>query len=227
MLLDGLAAATVTPPSPAAYERWDGAGSLCQHAAAAAAAAAAAEAAEAAQQAGGLDALFEAQQQQAAEDWDEGWDEAEADADEGEWDDGLPAHFFDGAHPEEEEGGPFDGLLPEVLGGVQLGEAAVGEPALEGPEAWPDEFEAWEQQQAAAQAAAQEDAGVGGWGEEFEAWEQQQGQHAAEEAASEAAWEQQPAGDDGAEDGGGGPAGGAEDDDAAVPGSGSGDNLAL
>ena len=149
--------------------------------------------------------------------------EAEADGDEGDWDDGLPAHLFDGAHPDED--GPFDGLLPELLGGVQLGEAAgEGEAALEGPEAWPHEFEAWEQQQAAAQAAEPEDANVGGWGEEFEGWEQQQEQQAAEAAADEAAWQQQPAGDDGAEDAGGGPA---EDGQAAVPGSGGGSNMAL
>ena len=211
MLLDGLAAAAVHPPTATAYERWGGPGSLCQHAAAVAAAAAAAAAAEAAQPAEGLDALFEAQQQQAAEDWDEGWDEAEAD-DEGDWEaDGLPAHLFDGAHPVE---GPFDGLLPELLEGVQLDEAQgqAAEPAA--AQGWPEEFEAWEQQQAAAADLAgeqpePEEPEAGGWGDEFEAWEQQEQQAAGEAAegpANEAAWEQQP--NEGNEVGGGPAAGG-------------------
>ncbi len=208
MLLDGLAAAAVAPPSSAAYAGWDGPGSLCQRVAALETEAAAAEAAEAAAaQAGeGLDALFEAQQEQAAEDWDAGWDEAEEaeldlEGDDGDWDDGLPAHLFDAAHPVE---GPFEGLLPELLEGVQL-EEGEGQQAAAAAADWPDEFEAWEQQAAAAQEAPGD---AGGWGEEFEAWEQQQEQQAAgQEAAGAAdeapAWEQQLAGDGGGDAGGG------------------------
>lgn len=153
MLLDGMAASAVSPPTAAAYERWSGAGSLCLAAAAAAARAAEAAAAEAQQPAEGLDALFEAQQQQAEDDWDEAWAEAEAEA--GDWDEGLPAHLFAAAHPLE---------APEFF---------------EAPEGWPEEFEAWEQQQAAAAAAEGEDGGeeaepVGGWADEFPAWQLEQ-----------------------------------------------------
>ncbi len=145
MLLDGLASSLQPgsqPPSQEDFAGWAGAGSLCRAAVRREEAAAAAERARLAAEAAALveeqfaDDLA-AQQEQAAEDWDAAFDDAEADADtDADADADADADPQAGPWPgdmEEEEEELEAGLEAEEApqwGGASLGECCARVPGL-------------------------------------------------------------------------------------------------
>lgn len=124
MLLDGLASSLQPgsqPPSQEDFAGWAGAGSLCRAAVRREEAAAAEERARAAAEAAALveqqfaDDLA-AQQEQAAEDWDAAFDDAEADAD------------ADTDADADAEAGPWPGAMEEEEEELEAGQEAEEAP---------------------------------------------------------------------------------------------------